>query len=326
MTQYFAQPGSCLFKSQVAAKNLLIGRLPEEARNVDIGGISFSSLLIKVLDSIAPEWAYDGIVSIDSQTLFVLYAVLPGWSCQGAIPTVSECVYRLNVKDRAIYRSTHHKPLRECILTEPGFLDGLTLAAYCREDGWSLGIDTLAAIQFLCNLPSPSEHTDPCGICGEYYQDSEESPVQLPCGHVLGSNCLAQWMSPLAEHCHNTCPMCRSEAFDKPTRLREHRGANLAILTAVLPPGLDQRTASESDRLHAVWTRVQDQLRNIKYAFLEAARNNPHVTRTTRSDTRALQSEYTWKEYCNPASLVENEYVPMDEADNDCGEPMDLSD
>lgn len=273
-----------------------------------------------------PGWAYDGTVPTDPQTLLILYTVLPGWSCNGTIPTVFEGIYRLKVKDRATYRSEHHKPLRDCILNEPGFLDALTLAAYCREDGWSVGIDTLAALEFLCNLPSPSEQTGPCEICGDSYEQSGESPVQLPCKHVLGSGCLAQWMSPIAEHCHNTCPMCRDEAFDKPTVPWECQRSNLAVITAVLPPGLDQQSASESDRLHAVWARVQDQLRNIKYSFLGAACNNPHVTRMTRSDTKTLIAESIERSHCNPVLQVENDYVSAGEVDSDCGEPMDLRD
>lgn len=326
MTQYFAKPGSCFFKSQVAAKNLLIGPLPTEAQSVDVSGISFDSLLVNVLNSIAPGWAYDGAVPTDPQTRFILYAILPVLSCNGTIPTVFESIYRLKVKDRSIYRSEHHEPLRECILTEPGFLDALTLAAYYREDGWTLGVDTLAALQFLCNLPSPSEQTGPCGVCGESYEESGENPVELPCKHILGSNCLAQWMSPLAEHCHNTCPMCRDEAFAKPTVPWECQRSNLAMLTAVLPPGVDQQSASESDRMHAVWARVEDQLRNIKYAFFEAACNNPHVTRMTRSDTKALIAESTKRNQCNPVFQIENGDEPAGEVDDDFEVPMDLSD
>ncbi len=53
-----------------------------------------------------------------------------------------------------------------------------------------------------------------CAICyvpyGEGEADEVEAPGRLPCGHVLGSVCVLNW---LAEH--SNCPVCRAE-FDKP--------------------------------------------------------------------------------------------------------------
>lgn len=321
-----AKPGSRLFQCQVVALNLLIDEGTLGAKDVDVSSISFDSLLLKVLNVNAPNWVADGIVPGDPETLRALFRLLPGWSDQKMIPTVGESIYRLTVKDRAASRPVPHKPLRESILTEPGFLDALTLAAYYREDGWSLGIEALVALQFLCDLPRLSEQTDPCSVCGDQYRETGEKPVQLPCKHVFGSECLAQWMSPFAEICHNTCPMCREEVFDQPTITRNGRSTNLALLTTLLPTSISQQAGSESDRLHAVWARIQSQMRNIKYAFFEAARSNPHVTRMTRADTKALISESVLIDQCSPMIWLRGDAVSIGDEWDGCGEPMDLSD
>ena len=39
----------------------------------------------------------------------------------------------------------------------------------------------------------------------------------LPCQHIFGRKCIAQWIIPSYERPKNTCPLCRSELFDEET-------------------------------------------------------------------------------------------------------------
>ncbi|MCJ1466244.1 hypothetical protein MMC07_004863 [Pseudocyphellaria aurata] len=87
----------------------------------------------------------------------------------------------------------------------------------------------------------PEDRT--CSICMQPYEDPENGgvlhiPVRLPCAHVFGKECLAQWLTPLGAwkytmdaewerakgwfetelvHCHGStdCPLCRRELFPR---------------------------------------------------------------------------------------------------------------
>jgi len=81
---------------------------------------------------------------------------------------------------------------------------------------------TSTAIIFVRKLPVISmraipadEHT--CGICLDAYLtgDRLEQPIKLPCGHILGHECIAEWLSPEEDVQQNTCPLCRYELFPK---------------------------------------------------------------------------------------------------------------
>lgn len=75
----------------------------------------------------------------------------------------------------------------------------------------------IAKFQFLCDVPSPEVHPlrdDQCSICQEPYQNNGwkfgstlHRPVKLPCGHVLGYQCLARWI--LSAGFVDSCPLCR---------------------------------------------------------------------------------------------------------------------
>lgn len=86
---------------------------------------------------------------------------------------------------------------------------------------------------FLETLPRPcldaaGEDNKHCHICHEAYTtdgravgagpgtawlrgDRPEVPLQLPCGHVLGSHCLAMWFGPSA---NSRCVMCRATVVE----------------------------------------------------------------------------------------------------------------
>lgn len=89
----------------------------------------------------------------------------------------------------------------------------------------NLGKD-LAKFRFLCDIPiieiTPALEEDQCLICKEPYQNNEwelgrtvHRPVALPCGHVLGFQCLAMWM--LSTNFNNHCSLCRAQIYGAST-------------------------------------------------------------------------------------------------------------
>ena len=74
--------------------------------------------------------------------------------------------------------------------------------------------DMRAGEKFLDQLPDISLDDIPnatgCNICMEPFGSTEdpESPVQLPCGHVMGRKCISRWLET-----SNSCPLCRHVLF-----------------------------------------------------------------------------------------------------------------
>lgn len=62
-------------------------------------------------------------------------------------------------------------------------------------------------------LGSLPEESTSCNICHDPYETGGETITMLPCSHVFGSHCIAEWLSPDEAQGHNTCPMCRSVLF-----------------------------------------------------------------------------------------------------------------
>ena len=62
----------------------------------------------------------------------------------------------------------------------------------------------------------PNETT--CHICMDSFGGTEdpESPVQLPCGHVMGRKCISRWLGT-----NDSCPLCRRVLFgqENPSRI-----------------------------------------------------------------------------------------------------------
>lgn len=56
-----------------------------------------------------------------------------------------------------------------------------------------------------------------CGICGDNYLEGEfeEMPLELPCEHVFGKQCISQWFSSIPRLDdnlrHDNCPLCRKQ-------------------------------------------------------------------------------------------------------------------
>lgn len=51
-----------------------------------------------------------------------------------------------------------------------------------------------------------------CNICMDPFGSTNdpESPVQLPCGHVMGRSCISKWLET-----SNSCPICRRVLFEQ---------------------------------------------------------------------------------------------------------------
>ena len=75
---------------------------------------------------------------------------------------------------------------------------------------------TPAGKAFMEHLPAVAENDFPdetsCGICMDPYgsTDDPESRARLPCGHLMGRNCIERWL----QTC-NTCPLCRHVLFEQ---------------------------------------------------------------------------------------------------------------
>ena len=64
-----------------------------------------------------------------------------------------------------------------------------------------------------------------CAICLQRYREgeSQEIPLQLPCGHIFGQECLLTWLTDIGNGDAHvaSCPMCRKECI---TEKRKHIG------------------------------------------------------------------------------------------------------
>ena len=78
----------------------------------------------------------------------------------------------------------------------------------------------------IADLPDDEQR---CAIClDSYFKDEHgekppETPLRLPCGHVVGNRCFRKWIFPYADG--ETCPICRADC------LLEDLGLNLEDLT-----------------------------------------------------------------------------------------------
>ena len=75
--------------------------------------------------------------------------------------------------------------------------------------------DFQSAEELLQRLPRVASSDLPereCCICREEYGTGDEFAVSLPCHHIVGNQCIFEWLSP-TKQANNTCPYCRRELF-----------------------------------------------------------------------------------------------------------------
>lgn len=67
-----------------------------------------------------------------------------------------------------------------------------------------------------------------CPICLDEYgtYSPSDTPTKLPCGHILGANCMYSWLM----SGRNTCPQCRQEIYFRPVPLELYSDLHLQLL------------------------------------------------------------------------------------------------
>ena len=81
------------------------------------------------------------------------------------------------------------------------------------------------AAEFIRQLPRVSKkdlNNDSCSICFREYEttpssdEASEIAIRLPCGHVMGLECISTWLLAEAGGRNNSCPYCRRKLFSLP--------------------------------------------------------------------------------------------------------------
>ena len=89
-------------------------------------------------------------------------------------------------------------------------MDNNPIGHWIRFQNPQTFVDSLPVLA-LSDLP---ERDQDCHICVEPYTRDAEEPVRLPCKHILGRDCLLQWLTSTNLN-NNTCPVCRAILFDE---------------------------------------------------------------------------------------------------------------
>ena len=86
-------------------------------------------------------------------------------------------------------------------------------------------IDSLISLE----LDELKKEDRSCAICLQPYRvgESQEIPLQLPCGHIFGKECLLTWLTDIGKDDAHvaSCPMCRKECIsEKRKHIGTHEG------------------------------------------------------------------------------------------------------
>ena len=121
-----------------------------------------------------------------------------------------------------------------------------------------------------------------CHICMEPFDSTEapESPVQLPCSHVMGRRCISKWLDS-----NNNCPLCRRVLFD-PGFLRTCADPYLSV--HLRTAGL---SADESDAFQREWYGLSRQRERHGARIAELERENFPLVPALIAELRTLMQE-----------------------------------
>ena len=169
-----------------------------------------------------------------------------------------------------------------------------------------------APIAFLNSLPSVdlaelTEDSRDCGICAQpmaplgsltgdvvkdLHEDAKEEAKRLPCSHVLGLKCLAQWFDPLDPSNNNTCPFCRAVCFRKFPAISTLKGAQARL--DAFDWHIQQRgteaTAKEAVQIQILTTII---LRDrLVEAFIELEESRAEVDKEVEEQTGVVLATY----------------------------------
>ena len=120
--------------------------------------------------------------------------------------------------------------------------------------------ENISKFHFLCMVPiledTPLLPQDDCAICKEPYRDNRwelggtlQQPVELPCRHLFGFQCLARWV--LSANFHNHCPFCGVQMINfSHTRTLDKRPLNFSLarvemVTVLARNGLSPKQKSQ---------------------------------------------------------------------------------
>lgn len=116
-----------------------------------------------------------------------------------------------------------------------------TIMSFCiwARSPAAVELDTIQAfVQTLPRLQLEELTEKDCLICLDEYgtESPRDTPTKLPCGHILGADCMYSWL----RSGRNTCPQCRQEIPFRPIpleisiycqlQLREVSGAGKVFL------------------------------------------------------------------------------------------------
>ena len=67
----------------------------------------------------------------------------------------------------------------------------------------------------ICTQPMAPLGSSSGDVIKDLNDDVKEEAKRLPCSHIMGMRCLAQWFDPMNPSNNNTCPFCRAVCFRK---------------------------------------------------------------------------------------------------------------
>lgn len=136
-------------------------------------------------------------------------------------------------------------------------------------------VETLLQSLPLVLLNDLPEGNKDCPICIESYDvpRSSESPVRLPCSHVMGKECLRKWLkSSVSNRNKNACPICRAVLIQhhRPSRgdlLRENRDT-----MAQVPEASTATVESDLARFNAHLNHTYSLMRDVRGSLEQTER------------------------------------------------------
>ena len=157
------------------------------------------------------------------------------------------------------------------------------------------------------DLAELTEDSRDCGICAQpmaplgsltgdvvkdLHENIKEEAKRLPCSHVLGLKCLAQWFNPLDPSNNNTCPYCRAVCFRKLPAISTLKGAQARL--DAFDWHIQQRgtgaTAKEAVQIQILTSII---LRDrLVEAFIELEASRAEVDKEVAEQTGVVHATY----------------------------------
>ena len=146
---------------------------------------------------------------------------------------------------------------------------------------------------FVNNLPDvdvKDVESGTCDICMEPFARSEdcESAVQLPCGHIMGRQCISKWLES-----SNSCPLCRRVLFENPVPRATDREEEWGVFPVTLP-----RAAVRHREFWDLYSEFSRRQNNIQHRLAGLERPNVRLTRGRARELRVnlLSERQRWSE------------------------------